>query len=511
MILVIRARGSVLFLRISAKGRVAEMPIARNFSDEFIKIKHRGKIFTPDYLVNIILDRGHYDGFNILKKHVIDNSCGDGQFMIKIVDRYCREFLQNSSDLSALKTELETYIHAIEIEKDDLDVCKHRCDEVALIYGVKNVAWDFINDDALRVHKYDNRMDFVIGNPPYVRIHNLGDSLRGIKNRLFTKSGMTDLYIVFYEIGLQMLSSKGILSYITPSSFFTSIAGKEMRDYFVKHNLIESLCDLKHFQAFSATTYTTIVCLKKGRVLNSVQYDEFDSTKLLPFNVSKLNPQDFYINGCFYFSDKRRLMSLSRILKCTKKANFAVKNGYATLADKVFIREFDFKSNFIIPVLKASCAKWTKAFFPYDRDGHLVSEDVISGDKNLYNYLLANKNTLLNRSNENKSENYWYAFGRSQGINDTYKDKLSLNALIRTTDDLKLIDVPSGSGVYSGFYIISDTVPYYKIKKALLKAEFCDYVSMLGKYKSGGYYTFSSRDVTNYLNYELTREKDKNA
>lgn len=29
-------------------------------SDEFIKIKHRGKINTPDYLVEEILDQGKY-------------------------------------------------------------------------------------------------------------------------------------------------------------------------------------------------------------------------------------------------------------------------------------------------------------------------------------------------------------------------------------------------------------------------------------------------------------------
>lgn len=487
------------------------MPTTKNFSDEFIKIKHHGKVFTPDYLVNIILDRGHYNGCNILRKHVIDNSCGDGQFMIRVIDRYCHEFLQKSSDISTLKSELETYIHAIEIEESELSICKHRCDEVALIYGVKNVDWDFINDDTLKVHKYDNKMDFVVGNPPYVRVHNLGDSLKDIKNHLFTKNGMTDLYIVFYEIGLQMLNPKGILSYITPSSFFTSLAGKEMRNYFVENNLIESLCNLKHFQAFNATTYTTIVCLKKSRVRNGVQYDEFDSAKLLPINISELGPEDFYINDCFYFSDKKRLASLNKILKCTKKADFAVKNGYATLADKVFIKDFDFESNFIIPIIKASCAKWTKIFFPYDEDGHLINEDILAKDKDLYNYLLTNREALLNRSNEKDSEDYWYAFGRSQGINDTRKDKLSMNALVRTSHDLKLVDVPSGSGVYSGFYIVSDTIPYKKIKEALLKPEFCDYVSMLGKYKSGGYYTFSSKDVTSYLNYELSRKEIDNA
>ena len=62
-----------------------------NLTEEFIKIKHRGKIFTPDYLVENILNQGQYVLGNINKKNVIDNSCGDGQFMIHIIDRYCKD------------------------------------------------------------------------------------------------------------------------------------------------------------------------------------------------------------------------------------------------------------------------------------------------------------------------------------------------------------------------------------------------------------------------------------
>ncbi|AAF30442.1 hypothetical protein WFS18_01715 [Ureaplasma parvum] len=67
------------------------------------KVKRYGKVYTPDYLVNIILDKGHYINGNINKKHVIDNSCGDGQFLTYIVDRYCKDYLINNNDLIELK------------------------------------------------------------------------------------------------------------------------------------------------------------------------------------------------------------------------------------------------------------------------------------------------------------------------------------------------------------------------------------------------------------------------
>lgn len=473
-------------------------------TEEFIKIKHRGKIFTPDYLAKQIMDLGHYYGTSILNKHVIDNSCGDGQFLIQIVDRYCTEFLKKSTNIDELKNNLETYIHGIDIDNDELIVCKERCSQVAAIYGIESeISWDFHNEDALDFDIFNGKMDFVIGNPPYVRVHNLHDNFDSVKSFLFANGGMTDLYIAFYEVGIKMLNETGVLSYITPSSFFTSLAGKNMRNYFLGHNLLERVCDLKHFQPFNSTTYTAIITLNKAKSTDSVSYYEYDATNNKPVFVDELQEKDFLINGLFYFSNRNSLNLLKKILNNTKKSDVLIKNGYATLADKIFINDFDFDSKYIIPVIKASRGIQKKIIFPYDENGKLISEKELSKDEKLYEYLLSKKDELLKRSNEKSDSSFWFAFGRSQAINDTFKKKLTINTLIRTSKDLKLICAKSGVGVYSGLYAISDTVDTDTIKCALLDEEFGIYVSLLGKYKSGGYYTFSSKDVKNYLDYKI--------
>lgn len=472
-------------------------------SEEFIKIKHRGKVYTPDYLVLAILDQGHYTIGNIRQKHVIDNSCGDGQFLIHIIDRYCKDFLLQENDRSKLKNELETYIHAIEIDCNELDTCIQRCNEVASVYGVTQIDWDFINEDALKTNSFDGKMDFVLGNPPYVRVHNLNEDLESVKSFLFGNGGMTDLFIVFYELGLKMLNDTGVLCYITPSSFFTSMAGSNMRRYLVDNEILESVCNLKHFQAFESTTYTTIVCLNKQKICKETSYYEFDERFLGPAFVDNIPIQKYFINNNFYFSNAKNLELLTNILQNYKQSDICVKNGYATLADKIFVCDFPFQSKYVIPVLKASRGKWTKIFYPYDADSKLISEEILKQDKELYSYLISKKDALLTRSLENNSENYWYAFGRSQAINDTHKDKLAINALIRESSDLKITDVPSGCGVYGGLYITSDTIDFDEIKTVLRDREFVIYVSLLGKYKSGGYYTFSSKDLKIYLDYKL--------
>lgn len=481
----------------------------KNNDNDFIKVKHRGKIFTPDYLAKQILDMGHYVAGNISKKHVIDNSCGDGQFLIQIVDRYCTDFLTRSSDKTQLREELETYIHGIDIENEELEICRERCSKVALLHGIsEDIEWDFIHADALLTERYNGKMDFVIGNPPYVRVHNLDDNFERVKSFLFGNGGMTDLYIVFYELGINMLNDTGILCYITPSSFFSSIAGKNMRNYLADNKVLESVCDLKHFQPFNAASYTAIICLNKKIKSEGVKYYKYDEAQLLPVYVEMLSYSDFMINGAFYFEDKKSLALLKKILENKNTTDVAVKNGYATLADKIFANEFEFDSDYIIPVVKASRGSKGKIFFPYDKSGSLISEDELKKDKTMYEYLLENQSKLMKRSIEKNNKAFWYAFGRSQAIKDTYKDKLAINSMIRTFEDLKITEAKSGTGVYGGLYITSKAFGAAELKKALMSEEFSTYVSLLGKYKSGGYYTFSSKDVKCYLDYKLEKRGD---
>ncbi|MCD8041327.1 MAG: SAM-dependent methyltransferase [Clostridia bacterium] len=234
-----------------------------DFKETKGSVKLSGQVYTPNFIVQNILDMSGYYGKNILQKHVIDNSCGDGAFLTEIVTRYCNIAFEQRIDADIIKTELETYIHGIEINQNECKKCICRLNDIALNFGINNICWDIICADALTVTKYNGKIDYVLGNPPYVRVHNLGDNFNKIKSFSFSQGGMTDLYIVFFEIGLKMLNKTGVLGYITPSSYFNSLAGSYMRKQLIVNNLIEKIIDLQHFQAFNATTYTAITILKK--------------------------------------------------------------------------------------------------------------------------------------------------------------------------------------------------------------------------------------------------------
>lgn len=128
--------------------------------------------------------------------------------------------------------------------------------------------------------------------------------------------------------------------------------------------------------------------------------------------------------------------------------------------------------------------------------------EILTANKNIKNYFEAYKNLLLKRSLEKNSD--WYGFGRSQGINDVYRCKYAVNTLIKTYSDLRLIKCDKGVGVYSGLYILTEATES-ELKEMLYSEDFVSYMSLLGKYKSGGYYTFSSKDLKNYLEYKYSQ------
>jgi len=52
--------------------------------------KLTGRFYTPEFMVKNILDLSGYYDKNIEKKHIIDNSCGDGAFLKEIVTRFLK-------------------------------------------------------------------------------------------------------------------------------------------------------------------------------------------------------------------------------------------------------------------------------------------------------------------------------------------------------------------------------------------------------------------------------------
>ena len=140
---------------------------------------------------------------------------------------------------------------------------------------------DLLDDEArFRVNVFDwetgfpevfkqGGFDCVIGNPPYVRIQAMKEwapvEVEIYKQTyLSAASGNYDIYVVFVEKALQLLSAKGRSGYILPHKFFNAQYGRNLRELIAKGRHLSEIVHFGDQQVFSgATTYTCLLFLDR--------------------------------------------------------------------------------------------------------------------------------------------------------------------------------------------------------------------------------------------------------
>ena len=114
--------------------------------------------------------------------------------------------------------------------------------------------------------------DVVIGNPPYIQLQKDGGRLGNLyQNAGFDNFARTgDIYCLFYERGIKLLTRNGHLCYITSNKWMRAGYGKKLRDYFVTYTQPVQLLDMGP-DVFDATVDTNILLLQ-----NTVPDDPID-------------------------------------------------------------------------------------------------------------------------------------------------------------------------------------------------------------------------------------------
>ena len=202
--------------------------------------------------------------------------------------------------------------------------------------------------------KLNEKFDFVIGNPPYIRIQNLDKKERKYiqDNYSFCKSGSTDIYIAFFQAGINLLNNKGRLCFITPNTYFYTKTGKELRKYLRENRFIKEIINFDYKQVFNkVTAYTSITVLEKNNTKYSFDYyvysDKLQYIDSIPF--SKLRDDKWIL-------DKNEI--IDKILEIENRGKklgeiAEIHVGITTLADDLYIFENPlFKGNIAIIKLK---------------------------------------------------------------------------------------------------------------------------------------------------------------
>lgn len=155
------------------------------------------------------------------------------------------------------------------------------------------------------VFKDNDGFDIVIGNPPYVSTKGVDVEL---KNKLAKQYGFADdLYYHFIIKGLTIAKQKGIVTMITPDTYFTTFTKKGLRKKILENKLIQ-LIDLGYDIFESAMVSTSIIILSKCyEKTNIMKIKDVKGIKSIHKGTDYEIPQKSYnegINNAFYIPNE---------------------------------------------------------------------------------------------------------------------------------------------------------------------------------------------------------------
>lgn len=138
--------------------------------------------------------------------------------------------------------------------------------------------------------------DIIIGNPPFVDYRKIDNNTKqGLSKYEISKhSKKINLYVYFFEIGLNILKKGGVLSYISPQQYLASENCKGLRD-FIRNKSILFLSDFAEIKLFKASTYNFVSTIKNLKNNNPGIYIKFQKVDNQIIPTKKLlvkNPLD---------------------------------------------------------------------------------------------------------------------------------------------------------------------------------------------------------------------------
>jgi len=107
--------------------------------------------------------------------------------------------------------------------------------------------------------------DYVVGNPPYVRVQHLPDRQKEMLDRLYdSTTGNYDIYCVFFERALELLrEDTGKLGFITSNQFLLSDYGEGVRRVLLEKSTIEEVSDFRDSGVFEDAANLPVILFSK--------------------------------------------------------------------------------------------------------------------------------------------------------------------------------------------------------------------------------------------------------
>jgi len=359
----------------------------------------RGQVFTPPAVVELMVEKLFRHRWPKPDDRILDPGCGAGAFVRGIL-HWCEQRDIEPPYIVGLDSDPRL------IEEGRRVIGEH--------VKITLTGADFLLGDF-------GTFDFIIGNPPYVRLERLSEPERALYRRKFgTAFNRFDLYILFFEKALRSLAPGGRLVFITPEKYEYTVTGKPLRMLMAEHH-VEEIHHIDEAAFEGLITYPTITTINR---------DGKGVTRIIHRDGSSITPE-LPTDGSPWISTIKGWSERAQGEVTLRDICVRISCGVATGADGIFImpehrlpgalRAYAYPTVSGRQLTHDGIQISDEMLIPYDRSGALLPEQKLGP---LKRYLSRHRDRLASRHCVITGRRQWYAFHENPPMADILRPKI---------------------------------------------------------------------------------------
>lgn len=230
--------------------------------------KH-GEVFTRRWVVELILDLAGYTSDRDLSTMIaVEPSCGAGAFLGPMVERLAASCEGHGRNVA----EATSALRAFDLQEGNAELARKRvtaqlAESAVDLADAEELAAEWVTSGDFLLARHDEQSaDFVLGNPPYIRLENLpADRNAAYRRSCPTMRGRSDIFVGFIERGLRLLKSGGALGFIVADRWMRNQYGAALRAFVAEQFSVDAVIEMHDVDAFEdeVSAYPAVTVIRR--------------------------------------------------------------------------------------------------------------------------------------------------------------------------------------------------------------------------------------------------------
>lgn len=228
----------------------------------------KGAVYTKRWVVELLLDlAGYTSDANLAEAVAVEPAAGNGAFLGPMISR----LVACCSRLGHALEHCENSLRAYEVDFASAERARAVVNHLLTSLAVDPAVAAFLSKSWVRTEDYlleqnSVEADFVVGNPPYVRLEEIpAETALHYRDLFSTMRGRADLYVAFFEAALSQLKENGVCAFICADRWMRNQYGSHLRELITSAFSVDAIIEMHGAEAFEheVDAYPAITIIRR--------------------------------------------------------------------------------------------------------------------------------------------------------------------------------------------------------------------------------------------------------